>query len=134
MHCTSLFGFLLLIFLKIVFLFQFDALKRGDDLGDDKLSDSFRKTLAQNLNRHWSTLQQINRTQQEKNDFARRFWEEQENHRRTQQEEEKQRQTIGTIIETGGGAVAGAGIGAVIGGPIGAGIGLLLGGIFGYNM
>lgn len=96
-------------------------------MGDDEISNSFRKTLEQNLNKLLPTLISFNAIQKEKNYYNRLLIE--ENRARVEQNEK-----YTTAGKTSGGALAGAGIGAMIGGPPGAAIGFFLGGIFGYNM
>lgn len=103
----------------------------GDDLGDVKFSDSFRKRLEIDLDTFWTTLKQINNIRREARYRAQIVIEQKENEKRIQQEQNDRYKTAG---KTSGGAIAGAGIGAIIGGPPGAAIGFLLGGIFGFNM
>ncbi|XP_037032195.1 atlastin-like [Bradysia coprophila] len=78
---------------------EFDALKMGDDLDND-LSARFRIKLKQNLDTSFLIVRSSN-----------------ENKRRENQ----------TPCKVGGGAAAGAGVGAIFGGPVGAGIGFIYG-------
>jgi len=117
-------------------LIEFDALKLGDDLGDDKFFDSLRSRLEQNFNTNLPLLIQINKTKRYERE--RRIQEEkrmkEEEIRMKEEEIRKQNENIKTAGKTGGGAIAGAGIGAMIGGPPGAALGFFLGGLFGYNV
>lgn len=58
----------------------------------------------------------MNKTLRDKNEYSRFRMEEIENDRRRKQ---KENQNLKTVGKTGGGAVAGAGIGAMMGGPPG---------------
>lgn len=127
---------LMLISLSKIYLsFQFNALKMGDDLGDDRFSNSFRKRLEKNFDSFFPFLKQINKGQREKVEMERERERERIRAREIEivrQKKVLQEKESWQNWKTGGGALAGAGVGAMLGGPPGAVVGFFLGGLFGY--
>ncbi len=110
---------------------QFDSTKKGDNLGDVKFSDGFRRRLEINLDTFSNTLKQINQIQKERNEYSRILIQQ---HKDDEQRLRDQNENYRTAGKTGAGALAGAAAGAAVAGPPGAIFGFLFGALFGSQM